>query len=431
MEKFLMILLFLNSFIISTFCCLMSGSGGCFTSGLSFGGRISLPTQAADLFNTSPWMQKKVFIFQRPRTLRKSRTVRSMFGPSGIVRFWKKDSSTCHRPTADDTETCPIDGRSSRPCLDKSVPCNVDFSQYGAKQLLISSNTSSPRVTIELPIRPDATFGENAVTGFKIEFRKLNSKNWSILEYPDTQPKDITDILEDGFTYEIKTSLKYGDSFSEPEASQTFKVPCRDLAIDLTLTSLSKRSGLARVIIDWAHRKLTDPCGLLNQTISVKQLDLDNCNDSNADPIDIIPDLGSHGYSLKRMYANSGYNVSLTVVTKKNTYNVQQTFRTVETAPTGATSEIDFRANKMRGTLMVRWNKLLCGQRNGEIQSYDIKMTRGDGSTAVHNTKKRMTMYDRFRMGHSFEVQVRAVTLAGVGPYSQKFGGIFGEPTVN
>ncbi|XP_071841223.1 uncharacterized protein [Apostichopus japonicus] len=324
-------------------------------------------------------------------------------------------------------------------CLKKILKINwninfftTDFATLGAKPLLISSNTSSSRVTIELPIRPNATDGDNnTVTGFKIEFRKLNSNNWTKKEYSDTEPKDITDSLEDGFTYEIKTSLKYGDSFSEPEAPQTFKVPCRDLVINLTLSSISKRSGLARVIINWAHRNLTDPCGVLNQTISVKQLDLDNCTDTYADPIDKSPVLGSHDYILKGIRPNSEYNVSLTVVTKKNTYNVHQTIRTAETAPTGTISEIDVRANRMRGSLMVRWNKLLCGQRNGAIKSYDIKMTRNGGSITVHNTEKRMKMYERFRIGDSFEVQVRAITSKGAGPYSQTYNGTFIVKTGN
>lgn len=103
----------------------------------------------------------------------------------------------------------------------------TDFATFGAQKLLISSDTSSSRVTIELLIPPNATVGDNPVTGFKIELRKLNSNNWGTLEYSDTQPKDITDVLEEGFTYEFITSLKNGDSYGEPEASQTLEVPCR------------------------------------------------------------------------------------------------------------------------------------------------------------------------------------------------------------
>lgn len=407
----------------------MSGSGGCFTSGLSFGGRMSLPTQAADLFNTdsSPWMRKKVFILQIPRFLRKGKNIQSMFGPSGTVRFWKKDSTTCPRPTADDTDTCPIADRSSRPCLDKSVPCNVDL---GDKKLLISIDTTPLRVTIELLIRPDATVGDNPVTGYKIECRKLNSNNWSTKEYSDTQPKDITDLVEEGFTYEIKTSLKYGDSYSEPEASETFTIPCRDLVMRLALSSASRIPGSSSVTINWMHGDLTDLCGVVSQTISVKQLDLDNCLDTNEDPIGITPDLGSHEHILEGIWANSEYNVSLTFVTKMNTYNVHKTIRTVETAPTEPISGLVVKSHT-DGLLVVYWKDPSCGHRNGAIKSYDIEMTRNGGRPAVHNTHSSMTIYGRFRMGHSFRVRVRAVTLAGPGPYSEKYDGIFGEPTDN
>ncbi|PIK59439.1 hypothetical protein BSL78_03652 [Apostichopus japonicus] len=303
---------------------------------------MSFPTQAADLFNTdsSPWMRKKVFILQIPRFLRKGKNIQSMFGPSGTVRFWKKESTTCPRPTADDTDTCPIADRSSRPCLDKSVPCNV--------------------------------VGDNPVTGYKIECRKLNSNNWSTKEYSDTQPKDITDLVEEGFTYEIKTSLKYGDSYSEPEASETFTIPCRDLVMRLKLSSASRIPGSSSVTVNWMHGDLTDLCGVVSQTISVKQLDLDNCLDTNPDPTVITPDLGSHEHIIEGIPANSEYNVSLTFVTKMNTYNVHQTIRTDETAPTEPISGLVVKSHT-DGLLVVYWKDPSCGHRNGAINHTTLK----------------------------------------------------------
>lgn len=92
---------------------------------------------------------------------------------------------------------------------------------------------------------------------------------------------------------------------------------------------------MASVIANWTFRKLTDPCSVTSQTISVKQLDLDNCTVPRHLTIgtEILRD-DKRSFRRPRMRANTLYNVSLTVNTKHKTYNEWKPIRTLETGKT-------------------------------------------------------------------------------------------------
>lgn len=65
------------------------------------------------------------------------------------------------------------------------------------------------------------------ITGYKVEYRILNSAEWKLEEYIYTEQTQIAGPFEEGYTYELRTSFKYGDVYSEPKIFEKFTIPCR------------------------------------------------------------------------------------------------------------------------------------------------------------------------------------------------------------
>lgn len=105
-----------------------------------------------------------------------------------------------------------------------------------------------------------------------------------------------------------------------------------DVDISLTLSSVSRRKGHARVVVDWNIPPLKPECAVVNQTVSVQQLDLDNC-ESASGLMNRIEDISRYRrhYKLIHLRANSEYNVTLAVTTRSGNYKVWKTIRLVET----------------------------------------------------------------------------------------------------
>ncbi|PIK61575.1 putative twitchin-like [Apostichopus japonicus] len=284
----------------------------------------------------------------------------------------------------------------------------------------------SPSCGVSIQVLSSA--GLQNMTGYKLEYIEENSSVWVVLEFAGTEPNQLDDLLEGGYTYEVRTSVKYGDTYSEPARIHSCIMPCKDPIINFALSSLSRRSGMASMIAEWMHRTLKDPCGVFNQSITIQQLNLDRCTGvSNLMNFKDNFDGVTRYYRKFGIRPNSEYNVTLSAITKTNIFSTSKTIQMVETAPTGSPTRIRFKSKIMRRRLMIFWDKVPCGQRNGEIISYHIKLSRGSASAVVHDTTERMAMYSGFNVGERIEVQVRAVTSAGAGPYSQVIVGTFGS----
>lgn len=105
-----------------------------------------------------------------------------------------------------------------------------------------------------------------------------------------------------------------------------------DIDVDLSLSSLSRRHGMASVKAEWKYRDLTGPCAVTNQTISITQIDLDNCT-VPSDPSDkfAILDHNRKTYKVFKEHPNTEYNVSLSVYAHNTLYHTSKLVRTRQT----------------------------------------------------------------------------------------------------
>lgn len=423
MEKFLIILICGASFVLpSSYCCRVSRSGGsCLTSGLSFGGRISLSDGAFNLITgttSSPATGKIIFIFQKQKQFGKRQKYRSLLGHFGVGRIWMSSGNTCRNPTGHDNLHCPALDNQPKPCLDNNIPCPADVKP----PVTIDPN---PNGTTTINLSPDIL---REATGYKVEYRKVNTTTWKSEEFIGSGPSRLTGPFEEGYTYEMKISLKYGEEFDNPSIFRTFTVPCRDVSIQLHLSTSSRRRGNASIRVTWNFREPTPgPCSVLRQTIAFKQMDLDNCPaESNPLTEPQVIDNREHQYTVRRMSPNTEYNVSLTMEMHRKPYNVWKTIRTVQTAPSAPPSGIEFSERRKSRQVRVRWNEIPCGERNGQMEFYSIEMVNA-GGTHVQNVKSTSARYFGFSVGEQYSVRVAAINSHGIGPYSQRVTRTYGN----
>lgn len=398
-------------------CHLPVSGGQCLTSGLSYGGQIYFPNGAPDYLSSDGEDDElKLIIFQRPRNFEKGKDSRSVFGQSGVGRIWVSDGNTCPYPSSDAALQCLTSENPLSSCMDATIPCNSDLN-------------SDPR-SDESPDITHRTLADKTPRnpiGYKVEYRIVGTAtDWVTVEYSDLVERPLPGPLEEGYTYEYWISYKYGTQYDKRNKYGTHIEPCRDINLNLQLSTISQQSGMASVEADWSLREVTGPCSVANQTTSVKQIDNDNCPISE-DSTPVTEDLRNHDRSHRRrkMRPNSEYNVSVTVFVGHQEFTAWKLIRTEETVPTSYPVDITAKGNKRSGQLDIRWKKPPCGTRNGRMKSYSVKTTR-KGVTRVHNVKSRRARYAGFTVGEKFTVQVAAINSRGIGPYSPVVSGRFG-----
>lgn len=101
------------------------------------------------------------------------------------------------------------------PQADFCVSMNV-FSD-GPSVVTINTNGT---ITVELP--SNVTRG---VTGYKVEYRKMSTIDWTSEEYVDTLPKLLTGNLE-GVEYDLMISFNNSDGFGDPVIFEVITLPC-------------------------------------------------------------------------------------------------------------------------------------------------------------------------------------------------------------
>lgn len=89
---------------------------------------------------------------------------------------------------------------------------------------------------------------------------------------------------------------------------------------------------MAKVTANWSFRNLTGQCSVINQTISLEQIDLDNC-DVRSTSMSGPETLKNYkrSYIWNRMRANSRYRVNVTVNMRDKPHTTEEQIRTVET----------------------------------------------------------------------------------------------------
>lgn len=83
----------------------------------------------------------------------------------------------------------------------------------------------SPSCGVSIQVLSSA--GLQNMTGYKLEYIEENSSVWVVLEFAGTEPNQLDDLLEGGYTYEVRTSVKYGDTYSEPARIHSCIMPCK------------------------------------------------------------------------------------------------------------------------------------------------------------------------------------------------------------
>lgn len=71
------------------------------------------------------------------------------------------------------------------------------------------------------------------ITGYRVQYKKVGDPE-SKLKTEEFAVNEVTRLsgpFEEGYTYEMWISFKYGTSYGKPEINDTFVVPCRGVYI--------------------------------------------------------------------------------------------------------------------------------------------------------------------------------------------------------
>lgn len=398
----------------------------CPMQGASFGGRLVLMDGGVLRARHSPaWAEsKRMIIFQTPPA-----HLRSHMG-FGWGKIWI-GSRNCERSSVSQPGQCPWTG--DRPCLDTGMLCITEPACYDRSNKpypLEFSEVTEDSITVSWPAWDETTdSGVGPVTGYKILYRQKDNAFEEILLDSNSLSHRF-DGLNSGSIYQFRMVLMRDGEPPEcpPTKIQNETTLCRELGSVNLLVKTWWKSGTtrSRFNISWHLPDLTEECNVTHQQITLHQLDNDNCNFSlHALPKEYDLDTGTRQKTLKNLSPNSRYNITYFARNSAGPIVISQVNRTAEAEPTGAPRNL-IHETKRRRRVEFAWNEPTCGERNGNINHYEVVALKNEVEVNGERTTVHRTQYimRHLSLGDQWTFKVRACNEADCGPYAETSGEI-------
>ncbi|KAJ8029710.1 Tyrosine-protein phosphatase Lar [Holothuria leucospilota] len=180
--------------------------------------------------------------------------------------------------------------------------------------------------------------------------------------------------------------------------------------------------GTTCLIATW-QKPRSSRCVADYQTISLHQIDVDNCRDTPAELIS-SSDFGSNQleHIFTELKPNSLYRATLSVGNSAGSVTTTRELRTSESVPSGAPQDVVVK-RPIRGTkLNITWDEPDCGHRNGNIVKYRYKLSLHDLVIHTDTTTEKWHFFENLQRGTTYSFTVSAYTQSGPGPYALSEG---------